>query len=157
MITKVLVAADDSSTARRAVEAAAQIAAAMGSELHIVSAFASHRISTADLPAEFRGATVETNIDALLQELGFIAQRHGLMPSTHGGEGDPAEVIVRTAKKIGAGPLALGNKGMPGVRRVLGNVPNTVAHSAPCSVLIVDTTEWLPWTPPSSGVRRGPP
>jgi nucleotide-binding universal stress UspA family protein len=28
---------------------------------------------------------------------------------------------------------------MKGVRRVLGSVPNSVAHSANCSVLIVDT------------------
>jgi nucleotide-binding universal stress UspA family protein len=30
---------------------------------------------------------------------------------------------------------------MKGVRRVLGSVPNSVAHEANCSVLIVDTTE----------------
>ncbi|MDE3065817.1 MAG: universal stress protein, partial [Acidobacteriota bacterium] len=104
-------------------------------------AFENHRISTADLPAEFRGTTVEANIDALLQELGFIAQHHGLAPTTHGGEGDPAEVIVRTAEKVGADLVVVGNKGMHRVRRVLGSVPNTVAHSAPCSVLIVDTTD----------------
>jgi nucleotide-binding universal stress UspA family protein len=27
------------------------------------------------------------------------------------------------------------------VRRALGSVPNTVAHSAPCSVAIIDTSE----------------
>jgi len=29
---------------------------------------------------------------------------------------------------------------MKGARRVLGSVPNDVAHHAPCSVMIVDTT-----------------
>jgi nucleotide-binding universal stress UspA family protein len=29
---------------------------------------------------------------------------------------------------------------MAGVRRVLGSVPNSVAHHAPCSVLIAQTT-----------------
>jgi nucleotide-binding universal stress UspA family protein len=29
---------------------------------------------------------------------------------------------------------------MTGLRRVLGSVPNSVAHQAPCSVLIVQTT-----------------
>jgi nucleotide-binding universal stress UspA family protein len=29
---------------------------------------------------------------------------------------------------------------MKGVRRVLGSVPNSVAHQAPCSVLIAATT-----------------
>jgi nucleotide-binding universal stress UspA family protein len=36
--------------------------------------------------------------------------------------------------------VVVGNKGMSGVRRVLGSVPNTVAHEAPCSVLIAQTT-----------------
>jgi nucleotide-binding universal stress UspA family protein len=35
--------------------------------------------------------------------------------------------------------IVVGNKGMKGVRRVLGSVPNSVAHGAHCSVLIVDT------------------
>ena len=34
----------------------------------------------------------------------------------------------------------VGNKGMHGARRILGSVPNSVAHGADCSVLIVDTT-----------------
>ena len=32
----------------------------------------------------------------------------------------------------------IGNKGME--RKVLGSVPNSVSHNAPCSVLIVKTT-----------------
>jgi len=36
--------------------------------------------------------------------------------------------------------IVVGNKGMRGVKRVLGSVPNAVAHSASCSVLIVATT-----------------
>jgi nucleotide-binding universal stress UspA family protein len=35
--------------------------------------------------------------------------------------------------------IIVGNKGMQGARRVLGSVPNKVAHHAPCSVLIVST------------------
>jgi nucleotide-binding universal stress UspA family protein len=34
----------------------------------------------------------------------------------------------------------VGNKGMRGLKRVLGSVPNAIAHSAPCGVLIVNTT-----------------
>jgi nucleotide-binding universal stress UspA family protein len=33
----------------------------------------------------------------------------------------------------------VGNKGMRGIRRVFGSVPNSVAHLAQCSVLVVDT------------------
>jgi nucleotide-binding universal stress UspA family protein len=53
-------------------------------------------------------------------------------------EGDPAEVIVALAGECGADLLVVGNKGMQ--RRLLGSVPNTVTHRAPCSVLVVKTT-----------------
>jgi nucleotide-binding universal stress UspA family protein len=58
----------------------------------------------------------------------------------HAATGDPAEAIVRVATRIGADLIIVGNKGMRGARRVLGSVPNSIAHQAPCSVLIVDTT-----------------
>jgi nucleotide-binding universal stress UspA family protein len=35
--------------------------------------------------------------------------------------------------------IVVGNRGMTGARRLLGSVPNSVAHRAPCSVLIVHT------------------
>jgi nucleotide-binding universal stress UspA family protein len=47
-------------------------------------------------------------------------------------------VLVRLASECGADMLVIGNKGMK--RRVLGSVPNTVAHKADCSVLVVKTT-----------------
>ena len=53
-------------------------------------------------------------------------------------EGNPADVLVRLAGECGADVLVIGNKGMK--RRVLGSVPNTVTHQAPCSVFVVKTT-----------------
>jgi nucleotide-binding universal stress UspA family protein len=47
-------------------------------------------------------------------------------------------VLVRLAKEAGADLLVIGNKGMK--RRVLGSVPNTITHTATCSVLVVKTT-----------------
>jgi nucleotide-binding universal stress UspA family protein len=57
----------------------------------------------------------------------------------HASTGSPAEAIVKVAEQEGADLIVVGNKGMKGARRILGSVPNTVAHAAPCSVLIVDT------------------
>ena len=53
-------------------------------------------------------------------------------------EGNPSDVLVRLARKCGADILVVGNKGMQ--RRALGSVPNTVTHTADCSVLVVKTT-----------------
>ena len=47
-------------------------------------------------------------------------------------------MLVELAASNGADVLVIGNKGME--RKVLGSVPNSVSHNAPCSVLIVKTT-----------------
>ena len=62
----------------------------------------------------------------------------GLSWSSEARQGDPAKVLVELAESVGADLLVIGNKGME--RKVLGSVPNTVSHHAPCSVLIVKTT-----------------
>ena len=54
------------------------------------------------------------------------------------GRGDPAKALVKLAASCNADLLVIGNKGMN--RRVLGSVPNSVTHNAPCSVLVVKTT-----------------
>lgn len=141
MFSTVVVGADGSATARRAVEAAAKLAAQYGAALHIVSAYKSEKVATGGLPSEFQHLTTRGDADALLQDLKFAARSLGVEASTHDSEGDPVEAIVSVAEKVGADLVVVGNRGMKGVRRVLGSVPNSVAHAAPCSVLIVDTTE----------------
>ncbi|HXF72532.1 MAG TPA: universal stress protein [Actinomycetota bacterium] len=56
-------------------------------------------------------------------------------------EGDPAERIVETAERVGADLVVVGNRGMAGVRRFLGSVPNEVAHRAATDVLVVKTVD----------------
>ena len=141
MFTTVVVGADGSVTARRAVEAAAQVAAQFGSALHIVTAYKSEKVAASALPGEFAHLASHSDASALLQDLRFAARKFGVEATTHDSEGDPVEAIVGVAERVGADLVVVGNRGMKGVRRVLGSVPNSVAHSAPCSVLIVDTTE----------------
>jgi nucleotide-binding universal stress UspA family protein len=141
MFNVVVVGADGSPTARRAVETAAELAAMSKGTLHIVTAFEPKTFSGSSLPAEFQDSSRESNADALLQTLSFIGKSLGVETSVHSGTGDPAEVIIKHAEKVGADLVVVGNRGMKGVRRVLGSVPNSVAHGSPCSVLVVDTTE----------------
>ncbi len=35
--------------------------------------------------------------------------------------------------------IVIGSQGMHGAKRVLGSVPNSISHKAPCNVLIVST------------------
>jgi len=56
-------------------------------------------------------------------------------------EGDPAQRICELAEAEGVQLVVVGNKGMSGVRRFLGSVPNKVAHEVPSDVLIVKTVD----------------
>ena len=78
------------------------------------------------------------DVEATLRECEEKAEEHGLSWASEARQGDPAKVLVELAGSVGADVLVIGNKGME--RKVLGSVPNTVSHHAPCSVLIVKTT-----------------
>lgn len=56
-------------------------------------------------------------------------------------EGDPAQRICELAEAEDIQLVVVGNKGMAGVRRFLGSVPNKVAHEVPSDVLIVKTVD----------------
>jgi nucleotide-binding universal stress UspA family protein len=62
----------------------------------------------------------------------------GVLGASEARDGDAATVLVEVAERHRADMLVIGNKGMH--RRLLGSVPNTVSHNAPCSVLIVKPT-----------------
>ena len=62
------------------------------------------------------------------------------MLQTASANGDPAEVICRTAQVDGYDLIVIGNKGMLGGRFHIGNVPNRVSHQASTDLLIVRTT-----------------
>lgn len=141
MFDIVVVGADDSSTARRAIEAATELVVMSGGQLHIVSAVESSSKRDKHVPESFRYFGPDGEAEALLQTLSFIATKRGVEPTMHAVEGDPAEAIIATAEKVNADLIVVGNKGMRGMRRALGSVPNTVAHGAPCSVAIIDTSD----------------
>jgi 3-phenylpropionate/trans-cinnamate dioxygenase ferredoxin reductase subunit len=56
-------------------------------------------------------------------------------------EGDPAQMLCDLAEEENVQLVVVGNKGMSGVRRFLGSVPNKVAHEVPSDVLIVKTVD----------------
>ena len=135
----VVVGADDSATARQAVLIAADVAQLAGGKLHIVTAYDPKSVRHQDVPEEFRFSNTIHPADVLLEALSNLVRERGLEPVVHAATGSPSEAIVRVAEQVEADLIVVGNKGMKGVRRVLGSVPNSIAHSAPCSVLIADT------------------
>ncbi|HEY5267078.1 MAG TPA: universal stress protein [Acidimicrobiales bacterium] len=141
MFERILVGADNSPTAKRAIEAATEMALMSGGALHIVSAFSLKSVVDSSLPDEFKHSSNESDAEASLQVLSFIAVNKGVEPKLHLASGDPAQVIIDTADKIDADLVVVGNRGMKGARRVLGSVPNSVAHGVNCSIAIIDTSE----------------
>jgi nucleotide-binding universal stress UspA family protein len=136
MIDTVAVATDGSETAGRAVDVAADMAERYGAKLVILSAFQELR---ADGGAETDWATnPAARVRELLSRTEEDMRRRGLECSTLVDEGDPGEVVINLAGECGADVLVVGNKGMK--RRMLGSVPNTITHKAPCSVFVVKTT-----------------
>jgi len=124
MYRTILVGTDGSPTATEAVDAAARLAASLGSQLHVLSV-----ADDADIGRR------------ILAEADARARGFDVVCSAHLTSGHPGRAIVECATTVGADLVVVGDKGMHGVNRLLtGSVPNFVAHNAPCSVLLVDST-----------------
>ena len=142
MSDAIVVGTDGSETATRALKEAARYAKALGCDLHVVSAYepVHARVSgeqrgggeSASVPAD---AQVRTVVD----EAAALARMDGVEASTHTVTGDPADALLEVAEKLDANLIVVGSRGMHGMKRVLGSVPNKVSHGAHCSVLIVST------------------
>jgi nucleotide-binding universal stress UspA family protein len=144
MVNTVAVGTDGSGTADKAVEFAIDLAARYAAKIVFISAYVP--VGESRLKREAREAPDDLqwtinpaeDVDATLRDCEERAEARGLRWASEARKGDAAKVLVELAGSNGADVLVIGNKGMD--RRVLGSVPNTVSHHAPCSVLIVKTT-----------------
>lgn len=90
------------------------------------------------MPQEIKWSVNPTeDVDATLRAAEEKAQAAGLRTVSEARMGDPADVLCEIAEEREADVLIVGNMGMN--RRVLGSVPNSISHKAPCSVFIVKT------------------
>jgi nucleotide-binding universal stress UspA family protein len=133
----VVVGADKSETATEAVRQAIELTKLTGGRLHIVSAYRPQQLSTSG--GEEHALESGDLAEAVLADHASRARAAGVPAEIHARSGAAADAICDVAEEVGADLIVVGNKGMAGVRRVLGSVPNSVAHRAPCSVLIADT------------------
>jgi nucleotide-binding universal stress UspA family protein len=151
MFKTILVGTDGSEGAGKAVVAAAELAKTQPeATLHIVTVqkplsptamAASEMAAAAPIAAQMGWEEdIRHELERTLHNAADIAQHEAKLPiETHARFGNPAEVLCEMAEEIGADVIVVGNRGMQGARRFLGSVPNSVAHHAPCSVLIIDT------------------
>jgi len=144
LIATVAVGTDGSGTAGQAVRSALDLAERFSARIIFISAY--EPVDETRLRREKREAppdiqwtiNPEEDVEATLREAEELADERGLEWASGAAMGEPAEVLVRLAEKHNADVLVIGNRGMN--RRVLGSVPNSVTHKAPCSVYLVKTT-----------------
>ena len=79
------------------------------------------------------------DVDALLSEARVPFDAAGVPVEERAYEGLPEQAILDVAEHERANLIVVGNRGMHGMRRLLGSVPDHVSHHAPCDVMIVHT------------------
>jgi nucleotide-binding universal stress UspA family protein len=145
MYRRIVVGTDGSATARRAVEHAAGLAALTDATLHVVHAYRlpestiGAEFATAVSPAAWRQEAAD-RAHEICTAAAAAAVSAGAKVEEHVVPGDAADALIDIAQQHDADLLVVGNRGMNGVRRVLGSVPNTVSHHCPCNLLILHTT-----------------
>ncbi len=114
---------------RSIAHSAFELAAPFGAEVYLVL----HPEAEGNLTEAEALRHGEAWLDSLGAETSVKTHSHVL-------SGDPVDGILEVAEAVDADLIIVGNKGMKGKGRVLGSVPNSIAHKAPCSVLILQTT-----------------
>jgi nucleotide-binding universal stress UspA family protein len=145
VFSDIVVGTDGSGTAQLAVSLAAELARAHDAVLHLVHAYkvpaggvavvGAGAMAVAD-PALSTAALKEVS-DKVLSE--GASQLQGVKVETHSVVGSPADVLISIAEGTDADLIVVGSKGMRGARRMIGSIPNSVAHRAPCHVLVAKT------------------
>jgi nucleotide-binding universal stress UspA family protein len=136
----VVVGADGSPTAAEAVRVAIELTKLSGGRLHIVTAYRPQQLHSS-AGGEFASTFSSGDVaESVLADLASRARTSGVDVQTHLKDDAPSDAICGVATDVAADVIVVGNKGMTGLRRVLGSVPNSVAHQAPCAVLIAFTS-----------------
>jgi nucleotide-binding universal stress UspA family protein len=139
MFSTIVVGTDGSQTARRAVVVAADLARRLDAELHVVHGYQDPSLGSGGI-----GQPVESMwhraSEAVLDDAMADPVLEGIKACGHSVAGAPHEAIVAVATEISADLIVVGNRGMHSVRAPTDSVPITVAHEAPCHVLIAKTT-----------------
>lgn len=146
MYDKIVLGTDGSERSRRALDHAIALATATGAELHLVQGLGSP-VVMAGTEGAIAAATITDEdtvgeVAAHLEEFVAPMRAQGLDVHVHVRPQAGARAVCSLAEEIDADLIVVGNRGMSSASRfILGSVPNSISHHAPCSVLIVDTSD----------------
>jgi nucleotide-binding universal stress UspA family protein len=145
MYRTIVVGTDCSPTATAAVIKAAELAKLTGAKLYLVRAYPAKANAYAAVGGGavlFDGddpedpAELQIHVEAVAK--GLRAQ--GIDVETRVEAGAAAATLVWAADTLGADLLVVGDRGVKGLRGLLGSVPSRVTHRARLDVLVVHTT-----------------
>jgi nucleotide-binding universal stress UspA family protein len=145
MFKKIVVGTDGSPTAGLAVTLALDLASHHDAVLHLVNAYKIPSIGAGvglagPIAVTAEDVSGEALMEASKKVLADAASSAGeVKVETHSGVGPVADVVIGVAEAVGADLIVVGSKGMRGARRMIGSVPNSIAHRAPCHVLVAKT------------------
>ena len=143
--TLILLATDGSKDAELAATSALDLAITTGSELHVVSVFPGPGYAHPYYETHFPEAAERLRREArkerqqiLDERVERIREAGGSVAKKHIREGQTAEEIVALAEELEVGLIAIGSRGLGGLRRMLmGNVSDSVVRHAHCPVMVV--------------------
>lgn len=140
----IVLAVDGSEQAKMATQAAAELSAGTGSEVHVIYVQPSperlygHHLYSEEIKESLL-EQARTEARAFLDEQAeAVGSGGGSVAQTYLATGRPDEEIIELAEEIGAGTVVIGSRGLEGIRRaLLGSVSESVLHHAHCPVMVV--------------------
>ncbi|MDE2482069.1 MAG: universal stress protein [bacterium] len=140
MFSHIVIAWDGSDHARSAFEYGLGIAEKFQSRVQLVSV--ARHVEHAETQDERQDSRRQARqfYESSASELVAAAKRRGISAELLVVEGGhPAEVIVDTARSVGADLVIVGRRGLSGVTRFLiGSISDRIARYAHCPVLLID-------------------
>jgi nucleotide-binding universal stress UspA family protein/ketosteroid isomerase-like protein len=139
---RILLALDGSSHAFATTRAAVEIADGTGSELHVLNVLQTPYPGpgvweTGEENLERTRRTVREFVDGQVERI----EARTKAAEVHVAYGRPDAEIIRLGEELDAGLVAVGSRGLGGLRRaLLGSVSDSVVRHAHCSVLVVRET-----------------
>jgi nucleotide-binding universal stress UspA family protein len=145
MYQTIVVGTDCSPTADNAVAKAAELAKAVGATVHVVSAYSEPAGSLVAsgvgqaTPPSWAASEIEDRqgrLNATAEHLRSM----GINALARIERGDASTTLVTVAEEVGADLIVVGDRGLKGLRGLLGSVPSSVTRRAPIDVLVVHTS-----------------